>query len=281
MLPTLVIGLREGLEASLIVGIIAAFLRQQGRSTLVRQVGLGVGAAVLICVAIGVALKLIDEDLPQRQQEGLETVVGLFAVAMVSYMIVWMATHAKDLRRDLEEAASAALASGSARALVVMAFLAVLREGVETVVFLLAAFNASTSPGSAATGAVLGILGAVALGYAIYRGGVRLDMAKFFRFTGMVLVLVAAGLLATAAHTAHEAGWLDIGQGQLLDLSWFVRPGTVWSSLLTGMLGIQPRPVTIEGLAYAVYLVPMMAFVVWPRSQKGQRAPDRGPSIPP
>jgi len=270
MLPTLVIGLREGLEASLIIGIIAGFLGQQNKKSALRQVWIGVGVAIVICIAVGVGLELLSADLPQAQQEGLETVIGLLAVSMVTYMVVWMRKHARDLRAELEGAAASALERGSATALVAMAFLAVLREGFETVVFLLAAFQASTSPALAGSGALIGIAVAVVLGYGIYKGGVKLNMARFFRITGVVLVLVAAGLLMTAAHTAHEAGGVNIGQDRVAALSWLVRPGTPISSLITGMLGIQPYPVLIEVLAYACYLVPMLVFLQWPR-----RRPDR------
>ncbi|HEV7790998.1 MAG TPA: FTR1 family protein, partial [Pseudonocardia sp.] len=161
MLPTFVIGLREGLEASLIVGIVAGFLGRQGRRDALRQVWLGVVAAVLICIVVGVVLQIISADLPQAEQEGLETVIGLFAVAMVTYMVMWMRKHSRDLKGELEGQAGAALARGSATALVVMAFLAVLREGFETAVFLLAAFQASTSPVLAGSGALIGIVLAV------------------------------------------------------------------------------------------------------------------------
>src|SRR5690242_18830858 len=143
MLPTFVIGLREGLEAALIVGIIAAFLRKQGRRDLLKTVFLGVGAAVLLCLAAGIALDVYSKNLRQRQQEGLETVIGALAVGMVTYMVVWMRRNSRELKGQLEELAADALggASGAGRAMIVMAFLAVLREGFETVVFLLAAFN--------------------------------------------------------------------------------------------------------------------------------------------
>jgi high-affinity iron transporter len=278
MLPTLVIGLREGLEASLIVGIVAGFLGRQGRRDALRQVWIGVIAAIGICIAVGVALEVISADLPQAQQEGLETVIGLFAVAMVSYMVIWMRHHARDLKGALEGAALAALSAGSARALVVMAFLAVLREGFETAVFLLAAFQASTAPILAGSGAVIGIIIAVLLGYGIYRGGVKLNMARFFRITGVVLVLVAAGLVMTAFHTAHEAGWVNFGQRQVADLSWLVLPGTPVSSLVTGVLGIQPYPVLVEALAWLIYLVPMLAYLLWP--QRRPVRPDRQPPVP-
>lgn len=264
MLPTFVIGLREGLEAALIVGIIAAFLGQQGRKDALRQVWFGTAVAVLICIGIAIALQVISSDLPQRQQEGLETVVGALAVCMVTYMIIFMRKHARGLKRDLEGAAASALASGSSRALVVMAFLAVLREGFETAVFLLATFHASGDATTSWLGAVLGILLAAAIGYGIYKGGVRLNLARFFRITGLVLVVVAAGLVMTAFHTANEAGWLTAGQAQAFDLSWLVRPGTPLSSLLTGVLGIQPYPAWIEVTAWLAYLVPMLVIVGWP-----------------
>jgi high-affinity iron transporter len=224
VLPTFVIGLREGLEAALIVGIIAAFLGQQGRRDALRQVWVGTAAAVAICIAIAIALQVISSDLPQQQQqEGLETVVGALAVVMVTYMIIFMRRHARGLKGDLEGAAASALASGSSQALVAMAFLAVLREGFETAVFLLATFHASGDATTSWLGAVIGILLAAAIGYGIYRGGVRLNLARFFKITGMVLVLVAAGLVMTAFRTASEAGWLTAGQGQALDLSWLGR----------------------------------------------------------
>jgi high-affinity iron transporter len=271
VLPTFVIGLREGLEAALIVGIIAAFLGQQGRKDALRQVWIGTATAVVICIAIAIALQVISSDLPQRQQEGLETVVGALAVCMVTYMILFMRKHARNLKGDLEGAAASALASGSSRALVTMAFLAVLREGFETAVFLLATFHASGDATTSWLGAVLGILLAAVIGYGIYKGGVRLNLARFFRITGLVLVVVAAGLVMTAFHTANEAGWLNIGQTQAFDLSWLVRPGTPLSSLLTGVLGIQPYPVWIEVIAWLLYLVPMVVIVAWPARKRVKR----------
>ena len=264
MLPSFVIGLREGLEAALIVGIVAAFLVRQGRRDAVRQVWLGVAAAVVLCLGLGVVLDLLERSLPQRGQEALETVIGLVAVGLVTTMIVWMRRHARTLKSGLESAASTALARGSTRALVVMAFLAVLREGLETAVFLLATFQASLDRVSAPVGAVLGIVAAALLGYALYRGGTRINLQRFFTLTSVVLVVVAAGLLMTAAHTAHEACWLDIGQARALDLQWLVRPGTPWSAVVTGVLGIQPRPTVVEVVVWALYLAVMLTVVLRP-----------------
>jgi len=278
MLPSFVIGLREGLEAALIVGIVAAFLVRQGRRDAVRQVWLGVAAAVALCLGLGLVLDLLERSLPQRGQEALETVIGLVAVALVTTMIVWMRRHARTLKSGLESAASAALARGSTRALVVMAFLAVLREGLETAVFLLATFQASLDRVSAPVGAVLGIAAAAALGYALYRGGTRINLQRFFTLTSVVLVVVAAGLLMTAAHTAHEAGWLDLGQATALDLRWLVRPGTPWSAVVTGVLGIQPRPTVVEVVVWALYLAVMLTVVLRPGPRRPRPTPASTPT---
>ena len=273
MLATFVIGLREGLEASLIVGIIAAFLGKHGRRDALRQVWFGVGAAVAICVGIAIALQVLAADLPQKQQEGLETVVGVLAVAMVTSMIVWMRRHARELKGQLEGAAAAALANGSASALVVMAFLAVLREGFETAVFVLAVLNQpGSNTASAGTGVILGLVVAVVIGWGIYRGGVKLNLAKFFKATGVVLVLVAAGLIMTALHTAHETGWINFGQQHTFDLAWLVRPGTPLAALLTGVLGLQPKPVLIEVVGWLLYAVPVTILVLTPVKRRAMSA---------
>jgi high-affinity iron transporter len=268
VIATYVIGLREGLEAALIVGIVAAFLRQQGRARALRNVWAGVIVAVLFCAGVGVALQILNQELPQRQQEMLETVVGLCAVAIVTFMIVWMRRHARGLKAELEAHAATAIATGSAWALVAMAFFAVLREGLETAVFLLAAFQASTNEVDAGVGAVLGLLTAVVIGAGLYRGAIKINLARFFRITSVVLVVIAAGLLATALHTAHEAAWFNHFQGQALDLSWLVVSGTVTSSLLTGVLGLQPEPTYGEVAIWVIYVVPMLLYVLWPQGRR-------------
>jgi high-affinity iron transporter len=283
MIPTLVIALREGVEASLIVGIIAAFLVKEGRQDAMRQMWGGVAIAVALCVGIAVLLRVVGQQLPQREQEGLETVIGTIAVAAVTYMIVWMRRHARGIKAELEGHAASALAAGSTMALVAMAFLAVLREGFETSVFLLAAFQDASDTTAAGIGASIGLVAAIAIGLGIYRGGVRINLSRFFRVTGLILVFVAAGLLATSLHTAHEAGWFDGLQSQAVDLSWLVQPGTVSGSLLTGMLGLQPQPTVGEALIYLLYAVPMALYVLWPdrlRPRRRARVPRARRSAP-
>lgn len=271
MLATLVIGLREGLEAALIVGIIAAFLRNNGKSLVPMWVG--VTLAVMLSVAVGVGLKLIEQALPQAAQEGLETIIGAVAVFFVTGMIVWMSTHAHQMKQQLETEAAHALGRASTYALASMAFLAVLKEGFETSVFLLATFSAAQSAGMAAIGAIAGLLMATGIGWGIYAGGVKLNLSRFFRYTAAFLVLVAAGLVVSSLRTAHEAGWLNAGQLVVMNLDWLVAPGTVQSALITGVLGIPADPRLVEVLGWCAYLIPVALYLYWPKSQRpGPRA---------
>ncbi|MGH2906475.1 MAG: iron uptake transporter permease EfeU [Solirubrobacterales bacterium] len=268
MLPTFVIGLREGLEAALIVGIVAAFLNREGRRDALKHMWGGVAIAVAICAAVGVGLYVLGGELPQRQQEMLETVIGFIAVGMITFMIIWMVRNSAQLRAQLHGQAADALAEGSIMALIGMAFFAVIREGFETAVFLVAAFNSTTNAMTAGIGATLGLLTSFAIGYGIYRGGVKINLSRFFRLTAAVLVLVAAGLVAKSMHTGAEAGWITFGQAQAINLSWLVQPGTISAALLTGMLGLQPQPSQIELVAYLLYAVPMLTYVLWPRQNR-------------
>ncbi len=267
-----VIGLREGVEASLIVGIIAAFLVQQGRRDAVRWVGLGVGIAVAICFAVAVILEVVGDELPQKQQESFETIVALVAVVMVSSMIIWMRKHARTMAGELRESTAAALASGSVLALVVMSFFAVLREGFETAVFIVPYLQADNlgaaglSRTSVVVGAVLGLVVAALIGWGIYRGGIRLNLNRFFKVTSVFLVIVAAGLVANAAHSAFEAQWYNGLQHSPLDLSGVISPSneSPLSNLVTAMFGVRSHPSWAEIIGWAVYAVPMLAFVLWP-----------------
>lgn len=275
MLATLVIGLREGLEATLIVGIIAAFLRRN--RVPLAPMWTGVGVAVLLSVAVGFGLQAVEQALPQAQQEGMEAVIGIVAVVFVTGMIVWMRTHARSLTKELEASATAALGRGTAWALAGMAFLAVLKEGFETAVFLLATFQASADTGLAALGAVIGIAGAVVVGYGIYTGGVRMNLSRFFTGTGVFLVFVAGGLVLTVLRRAHEAGWIVIGQQRTVDLTWLAPNGSVQGALVTGVLGIPPDPRVIEVLGWVLYVVPVLALSLWPRAWRP--SPRRVPTV--
>lgn len=264
MLATLVIGLREGLEAALIVGMIAAFLRRNSVS--LRPMWLGVGAAVVLSALVGIILEIVSAALPQQQQEAMETIIGAVAVVIVTFMILWMSKNSRSMKSTLEAHAGSAIKGGSVFAMAGMAFLAVLREGVETAVFMVAAFQSSLSPLAAGTGAVLGLTLATAVGFLLFRGAIKLNLAKFFKATGVFLVFVAAGLVMKSLRTAHEAGWINIGQDTTVSLAWLAPNGSARSAILTGVLGIPSDPRLVEVLGWSLYLIPMLAFILWPRT---------------
>jgi len=260
---TFLIGLREGLEATLIVSIVGAFLKRNGQST--RPMFAGVVLAVVLSVAVGVGLDLLSATLPQAQQEMMETVINAIAVVFVTSMIIWMNRNAARLKGELEREARQALNRGGALALVAMAFLAVLKEGFETSVFLLAA--AQTSHGNrwfAVLGGATGIAVSIALGVGLYFGGLKLNLGRFFRVTGVFLVLIAAGLVMGALRTAHEAGWVAIGQQQVFDFSPWMPSNSVQGALITGVFGIPPDPRLIEVLGWVLYAVPVLVVFLWP-----------------
>jgi high-affinity iron transporter len=266
VLPALVIGLREGLETVVVIGAIVVFVRAQGRQDLLPRIWRACGVAVAACVAFGLIVRYIEVSLPWRRQEQFETVIGMAAVATVTYMVIWMRRFPKDLRRRSETEASAALQRSSGRGLVVMAFFAVLREGFEITVFLVATIGLTGRSAWLSTGgALLGVVVAVAIGVGLVRGTTQLDVARFFRITALVLVVSAAGIAMTTVHTANAAGWITFGQRPQFDLSWLAPSGSVLSSFTTGMFGLQPYPVLIEVVVWLAYVVPMTAVVLWPR----------------
>jgi high-affinity iron transporter len=260
MLVPFLIMLREGMEASLIVGIIASYLAQTGRRRWLPAVGAGVVLAVAICLAIGVALSVLGAEFPQRQQEMFEAAVGLIAVCILTSMVLWMKRAARSIKRELHDSVDTALGQGgSGWALVAMVFLAVGREGLESVFFLLAIFgqDVGTAP---AVGAVLGLLAACGVGFAIYWGGVRLNLRRFFQWTGVLILFVAAGLLAGSVRSLHEAGLWNGLQSVVYDASATLPTASPLGTVLSALLGYQEAPTLGEVLAYLLFLVPALAI---------------------
>src|SRR5699024_5922495 len=208
------------------------------------------------------------QRLPRSDEEERAAGIGVVAVFFVTGMSVWMNTHAREMKQRLETEAAHALKRSSGLALAGMAFLAVLKEGFETSVFLLATFSVAQSATLAAIGALLGVVVAIGLGWGIYAGGVRFNLSRFFRCTAAFLILVAAGLVLASLRTAHEAGWIVAGQQATFDLSWLVAPGTVQSALITGVLGIPADPRLIEIIGWLAYLLPVALYVYWPQSRR-------------
>ena len=261
MLIAFLIMLREGIEAALIVGIVAGFLKQSGHSRLIPKVWLGVALAALMCLGIGYGIHSATGEIPQKEQEFVVGVIGLVAVAMLTYMILWMKKAARSMKQQLQDSVQTALNRGNGQgwALVGMAFLAVAREGLESVFFLLAVFQQSPT-WSMPVGAVLGLLTAVVIGALIYQGGMRLNLAKFFRWTGAFLIVVAAGLVAGSLRALHEAGVWNHLQEVVFDSSKYLHEDSPLGVLLGGFFGYTDHPTQGEVLAWLLYLVPVMIW---------------------
>ncbi|RYB03680.1 iron uptake transporter permease EfeU [Lichenibacterium ramalinae] len=265
MLVAYLIMLREGIEAALIVGIVAGYLQQTGRSRFMPAVWAGVVLATAICLALGIAMNAAEAEFPQKQQEFFEGAVALVAVGVLTSMIFWMKKAARSIRSELHGSVEAALSrrSGGAMALVLMAFFAVGREGLESVFFLLATFQQDLGWGPP-LGALLGVVSAVAFGAAVTYGGYRLDLRRFFAWTSGLIVFVAAGLLAGALRAFHEAGLWNGLQERAFDLSNVLPADGTVGTLLSGIFGYQDAPTVGEVAVYLAFLVPALWLLFAP-----------------
>ncbi|KAF1067911.1 iron uptake transporter permease EfeU [Variovorax sp.] len=266
MLIPFLIMLREGIEAALIVGIVASYLKQSGRGALMPAVWVGVLLATALSLFAGAGLQLLAAEFPQKQQELFEGVVGLIAVVMLTSMVFWMRKAARSIKGELQASIDQALAKGSdgqGWALIGMVFLAVAREGLESVFFLLAIFQQS-SGWEAPVGALAGIAVSVVVGYGLYSGGVRLDLRRFFRFTGLFILLVAAGLLAGVLRKLHEGGVWNHLQTVVFDMSETLPMDSPLGAVLSGLLGYQAAPVVGEVVVYLAFLAVALFFFLRP-----------------
>jgi len=266
MLAPFLIMLREGIEASLIVGIIAGYLTRTGRSAWLPAVWIGVFLAAAVALFAGAGLQLASAGFPQQAQELFEAIVGVIAVAVLLTMVLWMRKAARTMGHDLRASVDKALTQGGAApawALIAMVFLAVAREGLETVFFLLAIFQQS-SDATAPLGALLGLLVAAAVGYGIYAGALRLNLGLFFRWTGVFIIFVAAGLLAGSLKALHEAGIWNLLQTQVYDLSAVLPETSPLGTVLAGLLGYRDAPTLGEVAVYLVFLALALFFFLRP-----------------
>jgi high-affinity iron transporter len=270
------ITLREGIEAALVVGIILAYLNSIGRRDRHATVWAGAALAVAISVVAGAIIFVTAGALSEEAEEAFEGLASLAAVAVLTWMIFWMRRQARFIRGELQDKVDLALASGSALALPALAFLVVVREGLETVLFLFSAIR-TTAEGSVAlgyVGAFLGLVVAVVLGFLIYRGGTRLNIRTFFKVTGALILVVAAGLLAGGIHELQEIGWVA-GEGtKAFDISGILSDEAGVGAFLKAMFGYNADPSVFEFGAWLAYLV-VTGFLFF----RPARAPAR-PSAP-
>ncbi|MFI8822828.1 iron uptake transporter permease EfeU [Streptomyces sp. NPDC053431] len=264
MFGNYLIGLREGLEASLVVCILIAYLVKTGRRDALRPIWIGIGVAVGLALAFGAGLEFGSQELTFEAQEALGGSLSILAVGLVTWMVFWMRRTARHLKAELHGKLDAALQMGTG-ALVATAFLAVGREGLETALFVWASVRAS-SDGTYAplVGVVLGLLTAVFLGWLFYRGALRINLAKFFTWTGGMLVVVAAGVLAYGVHDLQEARFLGGLESKAFDISETIAPDGWLGTLLKGVFNFQPDPTVLQVTVWALYLIPTLAIFLAP-----------------
>lgn len=299
MLATFLIGLREGLEAALVVGILVAYLRRLDRRDALPKLWAGVGLAVGLALLIGAILTFGAYELTFTAQELIGGGLSLLAVAMVTWMIFWMQKAGRTMKATLEGGVDRALTAGGLWALIAIGFVSVAREGVETTLLLWSMVQSFGDAPSALLGALLGLLAAVALGWLISRGALRLDLRRFFAWTGGFLVVVAAGVLAYAIMDLQEAGAIPgpftaaapidatgavaVGVagfpfGWAFDVSAAIAPGGPLAAILQATLGFMPAMTWLQVIAWVLYIAVVGTFYL--RGLRPRRSPAAPPSRP-
>ncbi|WP_108250288.1 iron uptake transporter permease EfeU [Planctomonas deserti] len=284
MLANFLIGLREGLEAALVVGILVSYIVKLRRRDVLGRLWAGVALAVLVSLALGAVLTYGAYGLTFEAQEAIGGSLSIVAAGFVTWMVFWMLRAAKDLKRHIASDVDRALL-GAGWGIVLVAFLAVGREGIETALFLWAAVQATGSTTMPLVGAASGIATAVVLGYLIYRGFVRVNLATFFTCTGAALLVVAAGVLSYGVHDLQEAGILPGLHALAFDVSAAIPPDSWYGTLLKGTVNFSPATTWLEAAAWLAYAVPALALFA--RAVRGRRRPagpataDRSPAAYP
>jgi high-affinity iron transporter len=252
-----IVALREGIEAALIVSILLAYLKQLGRQDRAPLIWGGTAAAIVLSAVVGTVIFVVGAEFEGTAEQVFEGLVTLTAVSVLTWMIFWMRRQGARMRSELQEKVDVALTGGGI-ALAALAFTAVLREGIETALFLFAAAQGTAveagGVGAQIVGAVLGLALAVVLGVLLYRGGIRMNLRTFFRVTGALLIVVAAGLFAYSVHELQEAGWLPFLTATAFDVSATLPDDSGLGAVLRGLVGFNADPTVLELFAWLGYL---------------------------
>jgi high-affinity iron transporter len=279
----LLTGLREGVEAALIVAIICAYLARTGNRAHFPKVFAGAGAAIAVSAVLGIALFVSVGELPAPWEQLFEAVTLLAAAAVVTWMLFWMRRQARFVKGELQAAVDRALDQGSVMALAVLAFVAVIREGLETSLFLVGQANSADRAAIwVLFGALIGLAVAALLGVGFYQGSRRINLATFFRWTGVALIFIAAGLLSTAVHELIEIGVIPFGGQTLFDLS-AVLPhdraaGNVIGQFLRALFGYSATPEVTTFVVWLAYVLVVLTLFL--RPMKSGPAPAAGSAAP-
>jgi high-affinity iron transporter len=261
VLANFLIGLREGLEAALVVGILIAYVVKVGRRDVLTRLWFGVGIAVVVSLGVGAILTWGPYGLSFQAQEAIGGSLSIVAVGFVTWMVFWMARTARDLRHNLESRLELALL-GAGWGIVALAFLSVGREGIETALFVWASVSSSGGTWVPALGALLGILAAVVIEILVFRGFVRINLGKFFTWTGAFLMIVAAGVLAYGVGDLQEAGVIPGALSKAWDISHIIPASSWYGTVLQGVLNFNPNPSWLQAIVWVVYLAVVIPLFV-------------------
>ena len=262
-----IIALREGIEAALIVSILLAYLKQLQRTDRSKLVWWGTVLALAVSIAAGTLIFVVGGEFEGTAEQVFEGLVTLSAVVVLTWMIFWMRRQGARIKSELQEKVDTALVAGGF-ALAALAFFAVLREGIETALFIFAAAEGTAVEaggiGGQLIGAALGLGLATVLGILLYRGGIRLNLRTFFRVTGAVLIVIAAGLFAYSIHELQEAGWFPVLEAHAFDLSATLPDDSGVGAVLRGLVGYNADPTVLEVASWLAYLVVIGALYLRP-----------------
>lgn len=269
LIAGLMTGLREGVEAALIVSIILAYLARTGSRRHFAKIWIGTALAVAVSLAVGVGLFVTVGGFEAPYEQLFEAGTMILAAAVLTWMLFWMRRQARTVRGELQAAVDRVLTEGNAWGLALLAFTAVIREGVETSLFLVGQVNAAASGGEGAelavlAGSLIGLTIAVALGWMIYVGARRINYGTFFRLTGLALVFIAAGLLSHAVHELIEVGWIGVATGTVFDISAILPHDVGLGLFLRALLGYSAAPELMTLIIYLAYLVPVLVLYLRP-----------------
>lgn len=253
MLSTFIIALREGLEAALIVGILMAYLVKTNRTHLRTPLWIGVTLALLVSLGLGAILSFTSHELGPHGEEIFAGTLAVVAVALVTWMVFWMKRTARNMRHELENKVDQAVHVGSF-AMALTAFVAVAREGLETALFIYTNFSTVKTSLAPSIGLVLGLAAAVGLGFLIYRRAISFDLGKFFKITGVALIIVAAGVLANGIGDLQSAGWLPGGRTFAWNIDSWMSPDSFIASVLGGSIGFSTTMSWLQVGVWALYL---------------------------
>ncbi len=271
MLSSLLITLREGLEAALIIGIILAYLARTDNRQGFKPIWIGTALAILVSLIAGAAIYLLAGEFSGRAEELFEGMAMFVAAGVLTWMIFWIRKQAINIKAHLHAQIQSILTSGSSLSLVILAFVVVVREGIETVLFLFAATRVAESAILFTAGGLLGLAIAIAIGYSIYKGTSRLNLRVFFNATSLVLIVFAAGLLAHGIHEFHEAGIIPPLVEHVWDINYILPEKETFGRFLTAITGYNANPSLVEVVAYLAYLTLALGIYFRPPAVKEEK----------